>query len=474
MKYCGINIDQIKEQAKKIEADDKEKGGNFSSDIVSKPFVDGANYLWLCPPRVGSPAWFVYRGTHWNLRQPDGSSAVCDCATNTTSHGRCPVCDVLTMASAFMDVGRISESGSYYINVVKLVLSEADGLLYPERQRPYIYRISQSVYKGLIKLMAQPKVGDITDPFNGFILKVTKPAKMPNPYEVDVVASDGSAIGIERGMMPTPKELEGSVEAQQRWIEGVCENIHDFNKIFKPIEGEVFEKILNSAKGFLEYCIGKGLSIDASILDEYETADFTTMQSDPVQEAVNSEVWDGKKDDDKPPFEVDNTAKEAVELEDNKDKSLEQQAEEANVSSDDFITIDKEDYLVSDCSNGILTVENEDGDVLYTCEKWKDKTYKTSGWVEKHIEKEHSAKQEEKSVPKEKVKQESKEEKKAEVKEKSKEEDSDGKTYTNSSGVQVKIRCKNFGNYGNDDLCNSRLRKICEYKDMCKEETDNA
>src|SRR4030042_6232172 len=122
MIYGNINLEEIKKQAAQVES---QSGGRFNStDIVNKPWVVGSNYFWLLPPLKGQSTFAKYKGTYFDIFQPDGKKLIRDCARNTTDHGKCPICDVLMCASAFTNITKMQEKPAYYVNVIKLIEDE--------------------------------------------------------------------------------------------------------------------------------------------------------------------------------------------------------------------------------------------------------------------------------------------------------------------------------------------------------------
>ena len=469
MIYDSVNMDEIKKQAEQLKAVDSQKGDYAkNTDIVNKPWDVGDNFIWLLPPLKGRD-FLKYSGTHFELVQPNGDRLIRDCARNTTSHGRCPIDDVLLAASAFTDISSMAESSSYNGNVVKLTLGD-DGILYPERQRPYVYKFPKSARQAIIMLMSNQKIMDVTDPFSGFILKVTRPKEISS-YAVKVCAQDGSDLGIERCMMPTPAELNGDLEAQQRWIEECLKQIHDLDKIFKEPVGKKFESILEAAQGLLKSFQSRGISIDSSILDEYVHGDFWKDASIKDEEPVKVDT----------PVAVETPKVEVPKTEAPVDASIfDDRTGEKNIPvkgtkplmPEDMVTIGSKDFVIIGLTGTTFILENEEGETRYACQICMDKTWGREVYAEKHEAShkvtstptvEPTVEPVTEVVPTSDLKVKAKAEDKVEA--------GDSRSYVNSAGKQVKSDMECFGNFGNDDKCHPRLRNVCPDKHICEEKT---
>jgi hypothetical protein len=432
--------------------------------------------------------------THYNLPSKDGNNknVIKGCTSTNSSHGKCPICDVILNAQGLCDkefLSSISKRDKFCINAVKLVM-DPSGSLYPERQRPYVYKIAWTVRKHIISEMLKPNIMNLTDPFSGFPLEVVRPKSFNGTanYTASVVA------GCSRGLIPAPKELEGQLDLQQKWVEDSLKQLHDLDRIFPEMVDDKFEDLIDYADYLITYLKEQfEIEVDRSILDEYRNGDFwksknssqEECQSEPQEESKeesNTSKPDATEPVDACPFPVDAGKEDSIKT------SKAKTPDRKTVAPDDIIKIGNNEYLVTIVTNDIITLEQEDGSEYFTCPICLDKTWKREIFVKKHYEAahedggvEHSDKSNEKKqkqVPPSKSCETSKDIGSA----KTATDDSlsnnnseflkklDNKIeYTDLSGVVLNIKQKCFGNFGNDEICNPKLVNICIYKDKCKE-----
>lgn len=416
---------KIRERARKLK--ERKAGNSPGSDSGSdflRPRV-GDNFIWVLPPWDESGEIFKSVSDHWNIPDADGNNSMYRCR-KFMANKACRICDILPDLASFkkLDVygknnfkNNKSNSPCYQINALNLVKQD-DGEFVPERARPYIYKLPVKVYeKILIKMSDLPEgQDDITDPYDGYIVKIFRPEKFTgdNRYEVSL-------------LHPGPREVPIALQYDSidEYVDFLMNNLSNLDNVFSiPDEEEIDQAV----DGMLEY-----YEKSEGIVVEYSNSSEVMGEEDEV-EAPEPEVSEAPKD-----------------------TSKEEKAEEEETPFDDsFVEIDGEAYAVIGKDKGIATLENEDGDTLFSCDFCYEKVWKTDSWVEKHIVDKHSSK----------LSVDSNEDEGDSPEEDTKIEESKITSKNKESIDSPPGSPSCFGNYGD---CSDGKKEICRYSEECKE-----
>ena len=497
MSYAAINMDALKQEAEALK-DSGGNGGGFQNegDIVNSPFKKvGSNYMWLLPPWREGVLFSKLTSTHWSI--PVGfdnatnqlKKVVRSCTATNSPHGRCPICDIILNARGMCEdefINDFTRRDKYCVNAIKLELNE-DGFLYPERQRPYVYKLPPSVRKLIIEEMSKPNIMDVTDPFNGLPLEIVRPESFQGKgaYKVNIFA------GYPRGPIPTPLELTDNLEAQQKWIEDSLKQIHDLDNIFRVVVNDKYKELIDTAQELIDYLSEyQNVEIDPSILDFYKDGDFWKDDSKPPmeakkEEAPKAETTKTEAPKEEKPAPKSEVVKEAIESE-AWDKPKKPKKAKSSDTSGALIEIGGKEYCIEGIVNNVLHLENEDGETRYACRICKDKVWKREVFAEKHCMSEHGdepitlkTRDTESEDVTESINETTAEEEPV-AKTTAPASDSDfitenedgSLTYVDTSGISLKIKQKCFGSYEDDEKCNPKMRKICIHKPKCQEARD--
>ena len=505
MSYAAVNMDALRKEAEALKSSGNNSGSfKDGGDIVNTPFKAGSNYMWVLPPWREGVLFSKLTSVHWNI--PVGMDdttnkvkmEVRSCGASNTPHGRCPICDIILNARGLCEkefLDDFNRGDKYCINAIRLELDE-NGLLYPTRQRPYVYKLAPTIRKLIIQEMSKPNIMDVTDPFLGFPIEVIRPEKFigTNNYTLNVFA------GYPRGPIPTPKELEGNVDAQQKWIEGALNQIHDLDNIFRPIVNDKFKELIDTSQSLIDYLSEyQNVEIDRSILDDYKNGDFwkdNSVQTGPPKVETTKKVEETHKVESNSKVETGgSTVSDAQDIEKPVQSDLvkeaiksevwdkKQEAEVKKTESGVALVIGGKDYCITGIIGNILHLENEEEEERFACNICQDRVWKRDVFVEKHCMKEHGDEPitlvdrdaETSTTIQENIKESeppiTKEISNTKVLDHNflKENEDGSLTYVDVSGISLKIKQKCFGNVGNDELCDPKLRKICIHKPKCQE-----
>lgn len=171
---------------------------------------NGTNIIRILPGKTRGNDFYVETLVHWventpvNCRRMEG-------------HDDCPICKqvkALYEAGETSKASKLRASKRYYFNVIDRE-NEAEG--------PMVYGCGVKVFNQVLSIMIDPDYGDITDPDNGFDLKLIRTPKGGSNVDYNV----------------TPRRNESPLN-----IDGWEEKMYDLSLLAEVKSPEEIEKII--------------------------------------------------------------------------------------------------------------------------------------------------------------------------------------------------------------------------------------
>jgi len=224
--YFPLNMPKVQERSRAAD-----EGSSFDDDIWLNWKV-GQNVFRILPSwskamaDEGLFAKVVWR--HYALPSSDGKQANHVCVEQ--NHPKlgivCPICQVIRdLESKGHDLGNYRCRFKAFVNAVDR--DEAAKMSVPKVR---IVSLTPGVYHWVLRTIADPYIGDITDPYKGVYISVTK---------------SGTGIDTEYSpnVLPGREPVVGSPEA----VENILGSLHNLDDIFKVPNEEIMKIIQASA-----------------------------------------------------------------------------------------------------------------------------------------------------------------------------------------------------------------------------------
>ena len=237
---------------------DKKKAEEIASNPTSKGGRDN-DFKWFYTHKYGEyrlrilPPWDekgligLIVGKHYGLPGTEGGSTekhTCIEKTHPDMGADCPICSVLRKWKAKgVDVGKYEVRNKSYMNAILLEAPsdfwESDDHL--NKGDVVIFNHPTSTYDWVWRQIADEDVGDITNPEEGYDIKITRVRKNGNTR-------------YERKLVPKSKPIAESPEK----IQEILEQMYDLSSIWTQPDDEIFEKIKASSNR-LDEMLGRRL-----------------------------------------------------------------------------------------------------------------------------------------------------------------------------------------------------------------------
>lgn len=200
---------------------DEETSTNYSNTEYDR-LQTGKNVRRVLWPKGDNDSFYAEGYVHFGLGE-DGRSVV-TCPKTWGSKEKCPVCEYVEELQKSSDkddkklASDIKARRKIYINVIN-----RDG----EDDTPKVLPIGVTILKGLLEAICDPDYGDITDPYEGRDVTITR---------------KGQGLQTEYSVLPKPKESVASEEIDPEDLE---EQMADLDNQFIRKSYEELEAILN-------------------------------------------------------------------------------------------------------------------------------------------------------------------------------------------------------------------------------------
>ncbi len=176
--WFELSMDQIQDLAKQLTVQGQEKK---PSDLAS--FKEGPNYFRVLPPWSAEAArrgeFARYFVAHPGFNDNKGLYSPCYERSFPNQGFVCPVCQVVQYYERYMgeQIKGLLARPYRYCNAVlyKFDQQNTASPLTMLRIKPWVLRLPISVYNGLISMMSMPYIGNITDPYRGWVIMVNRP-----------------------------------------------------------------------------------------------------------------------------------------------------------------------------------------------------------------------------------------------------------------------------------------------------------
>lgn len=284
MKYHKPNMGRIKDEADRIREEDKNRGTVGFYDIKS-----GDNVLRIVPPWSARGDFAKKVHKHFMLPREQGTKRCL--STWSDKFEECPICAVLEKVQTRypnLDLKRQEKSTHYQIQVV-----DRD----EEEKGVQICQVTPAVYNWIVLQMDNPKIGDVTDPENGFDINIVK-------TEEKRKRGKGTQIKYTPGFIPgTPPPLADSEDE----IDKLLSQIADLDVIYGPPSDDELMEIEDAAKKVYSYYIRRGKEANDSDFDNDNKDTDDDVVTPPKRGERNNK--EDKKEDKKEDSKKENTRK---------------------------------------------------------------------------------------------------------------------------------------------------------------------
>jgi hypothetical protein len=221
-------MDEVHKQAEKIRQEEESRPkGNFK-DIVKYEWKKN-NTIRVFPP--WSSKGFIAFEQHAHFNLPPNKSIVDCLLTWPDRFKRCPVCDAIDEIKSRMpdvDVGRIVSRANYHAQVVDRE-EEDKGL--------QLCRMPPTLHNELILMMDHPRIGNITDPEEGFDITVDRTEK-------------NNFVDYSSNTLPGNCPIHSNKKTMKEWLDSMI----DLDALFKPRDERVAE-VSEAAAKLISYYI---------------------------------------------------------------------------------------------------------------------------------------------------------------------------------------------------------------------------
>jgi hypothetical protein len=225
-KVHKLNRDHVKLEAEKA----KRSGGDFEF----YEWIMGDNDLRLGPPYNSKGLLFLPVITHFEL-PPDKQVYRCLSTWNLESCSFCRVIEELFEEIPDIDLGRQLGSLNHYGNIID---RNGDSVWQPCRFTP-------KIYNWVMTQIDNPKIGDITDPDDGFDLTIKKAKKRGK--------KGGTFIEYTPGLIPNKIPLDDDGD----YIDTLLENLPNLENVFPEPPDEELKEMEGAAKRMKAYYLKK-------------------------------------------------------------------------------------------------------------------------------------------------------------------------------------------------------------------------
>jgi len=236
---------------------------NKAKEVASNPtsnYGGGSDFKWFYTHKFGEyklrvlPPWDekgligLVVGKHYSIPSEESGNVekhTCIERTHPDMGADCPICEVLrNFRDAGMDVGKYEVRNKAYMNAILLDAPkefwESDDDLSPGDV--VIFNHPTTTYDWVYQQIADPDVGDITDPENGFNIKITRKNVNGNTR-------------YDRKIVPKATSIADSEEELAK----ILDEMADLSSIWSKPDDQQFEKIKAGANR-LEKMLGKRIS----------------------------------------------------------------------------------------------------------------------------------------------------------------------------------------------------------------------
>lgn len=238
-----LNLKKIQAKAKEIKEREKKRKeqGNADSAFVNKIPV-GLIEVRVLPPWSDAGELAKEIWTHFKL--PPGGTTVVDIANTHPKLGlENPIAEVLEDFADDLDVTRLKSKPTPKINVYfpdSDINQENDELSETVLGKVKILSPSVGVFNQIVKMIGNPRIGDITDAEEGFNITIEK-----------TVGAKWQDTRYDVQLCPRPSPIHEDPDEQER----ILEKTWDLDKMFPaPDDGKVaeFHTVANALRKHLE------------------------------------------------------------------------------------------------------------------------------------------------------------------------------------------------------------------------------
>lgn len=218
---------------------------------------EGSNTIRILPEVGTMETFFVVAGTHYL-----GADQVFACAhINSDEQVECPLCEVnrLLWRAGEQDEAKKWRAGKSFLMNVIVRGEEKDG--------PQIYAAPKTVLDALYALIMDPEIGDVSDPEEGYDIKIERTGK-------DITTK----YSVREAKNPSP--LSADADDIEKWLND-AEDLEAYRKARIPNYAETAKK--SGASVFLELDDDDEEDADAkSVEEEFEGEE--DIEEDEVEE----------------------------------------------------------------------------------------------------------------------------------------------------------------------------------------------
>jgi hypothetical protein len=224
----------------------------------------GKNTIRILPAKGAMSFFFIESGMHYM-----GENQSYACADiNSKGKQQCPLCNVNKI---LWEAGEAAEAKKWYVRRSYLMNIIVRG---KESDGPKIYACGQSVFQQLATIIADPDVGDVTDPEEGFDLKLERTGeKIETKYTLreardpSLLGSDeeieawmGAAIDLEEYISQRiPDYVETAKQSGAAILLDITEEAEDGEEESKPVvEDEEEHAVPTKASEVISQKMGSG------------------------------------------------------------------------------------------------------------------------------------------------------------------------------------------------------------------------
>jgi len=249
-----LNLKKIQSKAEEIKKSEKERKSGGDSVFLNK-FPVGTVEIRCMPPwsSAGELAKEVY--THFKL--PPGNTTIVDVEKTYPDLGQPnPINRVLENFKDVLDVSRLWSKPTPKMNIYlpdSEVNQDNDELDKELLGKVVVASPPRSVFNEIVKMIANPRIGDITDPHDGFPVTVEK-----------TTGKKWQDTKYSTNLIPE----RGPLDEDEDEVERIMEKIHDLDKFFPAPDDAKIAEMHTVAKALRKHLEGECRRLGAPIPEE--------------------------------------------------------------------------------------------------------------------------------------------------------------------------------------------------------------
>lgn len=228
-----LNLKKIKAKAAEIKQKEKERKEKGSSGIFLK-IPEGTIEVRVLPP--WSEEGLLSKEIYTHFRLPPGNTTCVDIGKSYPELGMDgPIAEVIDEFSEVLDVWKLKSKATPKINVYLPdceVNQDNEELDKSQLGKVLIASPSVGVYNDIIKKISNPRIGDITDPNEGYYITIEK-----------VVGAKWQDTAYNVELIPGACPIHDDEDEQEK----ILASLHDLDKMFPPPDDEKLSEIQQAA-----------------------------------------------------------------------------------------------------------------------------------------------------------------------------------------------------------------------------------